>query len=507
MPRSPQRRQRDAEYSPIIWENIALTGIADKGKAVGRQANDPSGKVVFVEGGVPGDVADVHIFKSKKEFAEGKVVRVVQPSPDRVTAFCEHFGVCGGCKWQYLAYPAQLRHKQQTVDDALRRLGKLEVGTLLPIIGAHTPTDTSDLLDGTRYYRNKLEFSFSSKRWMLEAERETDRLAAEAAEADPDTTYEAPEEKGGLGFHRAGSFEKVVDIDHCYLQPDPSNALRNSVRDFALEHNYPFYAPKSHTGWLRNMMVRTSSLGEVMVMMCFSGSIPDAERDALMAHLVAHFPNVTSWVYVMNGKRNDTVFDLPVHTYAGRDHIFEQLGSVRYKVSPKSFFQTNTAQALELYRIVANFADLKGSENVYDLYTGTGSIACFVAHTAANVVGIEEVDMAVTDARENAALNDLHNVTFYTGDVKNILTPEFATQHGKPDVVITDPPRAGMHENVVRTLLALAAPRIVYVSCNPATQARDMALLTEKYRIVKVQPVDMFPQTHHIESVALLELL
>ena len=457
-------------------ENIVFTGIADGGKAVGRH----DGKVVFAEGAVPGDTANILVTKSKGGYYEGRVETLITPSVYRVAAVCNHFGVCGGCKWQHLAYTEQLRQKEQTVIDAITRIGKVEVGEWLPIVGSAATT----------YYRNKLEYSFSAKRWITEEEAQTDEKITEQA----------------VGFHKAGFFEKVVAIEHCHLQHEPTNALRNAVRDYTLANDYTYYHAREHTGWMRNMMVRTASTGEVMVLVSFDGSCPEEKRTNLLDFIRAEFPSITALVYVINPKHNDTIYDLTVHLHSGREFIYEKLGNTTYKISPKSFFQTNTSQALRLYEITAEMAALTGSENVYDLYTGTGSIACFIAKTAKQVVGIEEVGMAVEDAWENARLNDLANVKFYTGDVKNILTADFSATHGRPDVVITDPPRAGMHGDVITTLLALAAPRIVYVSCNPATQARDIALLSEKYAVLKVQPVDMFPHTHHIESVALLEL-
>ena len=457
-------------------ENIVFTGIADGGKAVGRH----DGKVVFAEGAVPGDTANVLVTKSKGGYYEGRVETLITPSVHRVAAVCSHFGVCGGCKWQHLDYAEQLRQKEQTVIDAITRIGKVEVGEWLPIVGSAETT----------YYRNKLEYSFSAKRWITEEEAQTDEKIMEQA----------------VGFHKAGFFEKVVAIEHCHLQHEPTNALRNAVRDYTLANDYTYYHAREHTGWMRNMMVRTASTGEVMVLVSFDGSCPEEKRTNLLDFIRTEFPSITALVYVINPKHNDTIYDLTVHLHSGREFIYEKLGDTTYKISPKSFFQTNTSQALRLYEITAKMAALKGDENVYDLYTGTGSIACFIAKTAKQVVGIEEVGMAVEDAWENARLNNLANVKFYTGDVKNILTTDFSTTHGRPDVVITDPPRAGMHGDVIATLLALAAPRIVYVSCNPATQARDIALLAEKYAVLKVQPVDMFPHTHHIESVALLEL-
>ena len=470
---------------PFVIPEITVTGIADKGKAVARHED---GKVIFIENAVPGDVCEVRVFKSKKGFYEGHADRIITPSADRTTPFCTHFGLCGGCKWQYLSYDAQLRHKNQTVIDALTRIGKVQVGEWIPILGSPE----------TQYYRNKLEFTFSTKRWLTLEEMDT-------VNALPDD--EKAENLAGFGFHKAGAFDKVIPINTCFLQNDPSNDLRNAVRDFTQKNGYEYYDFRKNTGWLRTMMIRTAHLtGEVMVLTQFHSSCPDQKRTELLDFLSHTFPQLTANLYVINPKLNDTFYDLEVHCWKGRNYIEEHLGDVRYKISPKSFFQTNSRQAKNLYDITAAFAELKPTDNVYDLYTGTGSIACYIAKKVRKVVGIEEIDAAVLDAHENARLNNLTNVDFYTGDVKNILTPEFEEKHGKPDVIITDPPRVGMHATVVQYLLQLAAPRLVYVSCNPATQARDLELLSVKYDVVRVQPVDMFPHTHHIESVAQLRL-
>ncbi|MBU6341354.1 MAG: 23S rRNA (uracil(1939)-C(5))-methyltransferase RlmD [Bacteroidetes bacterium] len=460
---------------PLILPAVPITGIADRGKGVGRTAD---GMVVFVEDAVPGDVVDVFVQKKKGGFAEGYVQTVLEYSPKRVQPFCDHFKVCGGCKWQYLDYADQLEQKQQVAYDALLRIGKLDIDTLLPIIGA----------ENTRYYRNKLEFTFSNRRWLLPEELQHENIDATHA----------------LGFHRAGFFDKIVDIQHCWLQADPSNAIRNAVRTLALEQDLSFYDIRLHEGFLRNLLVRLCSTGECMVVVSFGYADMDAIQRFLDA-LLARFPReITTLVYNVNTKKNDALFDLDMITYFGKGYAEEVLGDVRFKIGPKSFFQTNTAQAKRLYDVVVDFAELKGAENVYDLYTGTGSIALYLAKYCKQVVGIEEIPDAIADAEENKRLNGIENAVFYAGDVKNVLSPEFVQRHGKPDLVITDPPRAGMHEKAVRFLLDLAAPRIVYVSCNPATQARDLQLLSEKYHTLKAQPVDMFPHTHHIENVALL---
>ncbi|GAB4496046.1 MAG: 23S rRNA (uracil(1939)-C(5))-methyltransferase RlmD [Saprospiraceae bacterium] len=468
----------------FIIEGVPLHGIADRGKGVGRTAE---GLTVFVEGAVPGDVVDVFVQKKKGGFAEGKVERIVTPSPDRVEPFCEHFAICGGCKWQNLDYSAQLRHKQQVVEDALIRIGKVEVGEFLPILGAPETT----------YYRNKLEFGFSNRRWLLPGEMESDPFS-EKPELPEKSLY-------ALGFHKAGFFDKLIDIQHCWLQAEPSNALRNTCRDIAFEQNLEFYDLRRHTGFLRNLMVRLTTTGEIMLLVSFAKNDKTSIRRYLDA-ILEKFPNLTTLVYTVNTKLNDSMFDLDMVTYFGKGFVIEQLGDLKFKIGPKSFFQTNSLQGKRLYDVAANFAGLTGQENVYDLYTGTGSIALYLARQCRQVVGIEEIPEAIADAEENMRLNGIENAVFYAGDVKNVLTPEFAERHGRPDVVITDPPRAGMHEKAVRFLLDLAAPRIVYVSCNPATQARDLQWLSEKYAVLKSQPVDMFPHTHHIENVALLEL-
>jgi 23S rRNA (uracil1939-C5)-methyltransferase len=508
----------------IILENVPIHGIADRGKGVGRTAE---GLTVFVEGAVPGDVVDVFVQKKKGGFAEGRVERIATPSPERVEPFCEHFSICGGCKWQNLDYETQLRHKQQVVEDALIRIGKVSIGEFQPILGAPETT----------YYRNKLEFGFSNRRWLLPGEyspspgpspvgrgggeRSVEGAAASVQASDVDKTVveeiavssppplptgEGPGEGlSGLGFHKAGFFDKIIDIRHCWLQADPSNELRNACRDIAFEQGLPFYDLRRHTGFLRNLMVRLTTTGELMLLV----SVARNDREAIRRYLDAileRFPALTTLVYTVNTKLNDSMFDLDMLTYHGKGYVIEQLGDLKFKIGPKSFFQTNSRQGKRLYDVTAEFAGLTGRENVYDLYTGTGSIALYLARYCRQVVGIEEIPEAIADAEENMRLNGIDNAVFYAGDVKNVLTPEFAERHGRPDVVITDPPRAGMHEKAVRFLLDLAAPRIVYVSCNPATQARDLQLLSEKYRVLKVRPVDMFPHTHHIENVALLEL-
>ena len=461
---------------PELVPKVAFTGIAEKGKSVGR---DEAGRVIFAEGPVPGDVADVLVIKKKKGFMAGVPQHYHHYSEDRVAPFCQHYDRCGGCQWQHLSYEAQAFHKQKVVEDALLRIGKLEIEEMLPIIpAAHT-----------QYYRNKLEFSFSNRRWLTREELQSDTSNLEDV----------------LGFHRAGAFDKVIDIEHCWLQAEPSNELRNGIKRIAIAQGLSFHDARQRTGLLRQVMFRLATTGEILVLFSFFEDKPKAFTPFLDA-ILQEFPQITSLYYCINAKLNDYMFDQEMIHYRGKAYVEEQLGHLRFKIGPKSFFQTNTFQGKELYDVAADFAGLQGRENVYDLYTGIGSIALYLAHRCRQVVGIEEIPEAIEDAEKNAVLNQIDNAVFYAGDVKAILTAAFAAQHGKPDLLVTDPPRAGMHPQVVSMLLQLAAPRIVYVSCNPATQARDLQLLSEKYRLLKSRPVDMFPHTHHIENVALLEL-
>ncbi len=458
-----------------IVPDVVITAMASKGTGIGKI----DGKVIFVERAVPGDTCDVRLTTDKKKYAEGVMQTLTTASELRTEPSCQHFGVCGGCKWQHIQYAEQLHFKTQIVEDALIRIGKLTIPEVKPIIGCTSPF----------YYRNKLEFGFTDRRWLTQAEIDS------GAEFD----------RRGLGFHVPESFLGVLDIEHCWLQGDPSNGIRLSIKNFALAHDYTFFNLKTQEGLLRNVMIRTTSLGEIMVLVSFTSN--DEEKvKALLDHVLQEFPAITSLQYVINGKRNDTIYDLPTVTYHGKDHITEQLGQYKFKINPKSFFQTNSAQAKVLYDVTRDFAGLKPDDVVYDLYTGVGSIAIYVSGQCKNVVGIEQIEAAIEDAKANAQNNKVTNCSFYAGDVRMVLKPEFIAANGRPNVVITDPPRAGMHEDVVNTLLQLEAPRIVYVSCNPATQARDLELLSAKYDIIKIQPVDMFPQTTHIENVALLEL-
>ena len=460
----------------MFLQNVAVEDYAAEGKSLGRQ----DGKVVFIEGAVPGDVVDVQLSKNKKDWATGKAIRFHAYAPDRTKPFCEHFGICGGCKWQMLPYEKQLQYKQEEVEQNLRRISKVPLPPLSPILGALP----------SRYYRNKLEFTFSNRRYLRPEEISSDQ---------PIPQQEA------LGFHAPGIFDKAIDIYTCHLMQEPVNLIRNSVRDFALQHNYPFYDIKAHTGWLRTMIVRICTTGEIMVNMVLAYE-DKAQTARLLDHLLLQVPSITSLLYTINPKWNDSIYDLHPQVYRGREWIEEKIEDFRFKISPKSFFQTNTYQAENLYRTVRDFAALTGRETVYDLYCGTGSIGIFVSRGAAKIIGVELVEDAISDARENARLNKIEHALFFTGDAAQLCTPEFFAAHGRPDVIITDPPRAGMDERLVKKLLEIGAPRVVYVSCNAATQARDLALLDEKYTVTRVQPVDMFPHTHHIENVVQLSL-
>lgn len=461
-----------------LLEQVKITGVAAEGKALARVDD----LVVFVPYVVPGDVVDLQVRRKKHSYAEAEAVCFHEYSSERSTPFCKHYGVCGGCKWQCLAYEHQLKYKQQQVVDALTRIGKVELPEITPILGS----------EETREYRNKLEFTFSNKRWLT------------WEEVSSGTTYD---NMNALGFHIPGAFDKVLDIEECYLMQGLNNRLRNGIREFAMKENIPFFDLRSQTGVLRNMMLRLSTTGEVMLLLqakvTNDGEMKQLEK---VLHFVAdEFPEVTSLLYVINNKCNDTFGDLEVVTFKGTDVIYEEMEGLRFKVGPKSFYQTNSRQAYNLYKVTRDFAGLTGDEVVYDLYTGTGTIANFVAKKAKKVIGIEYVEDAIIDARVNAELNGFENMTFFAGDMKDILTRDFIDEHGHPDVIITDPPRAGMHNDVIDTILFAAPKRIVYVSCNPATQARDLQLLDKDYKVMAVQPVDMFPHTHHVENVVLLE--
>lgn len=438
--------------------------------------------VIFVPYVVPGDVVDLQVKRKKNHYAEAVAVKFHEKSPLRTEPFCSHFGVCGGCKWQCLSYEEQLKYKQKQVFDNLTRIGKVELPEFRPILGS----------EKTRFYRNKLEFTFSNKRWLTEEE------------VKQDVKYD---QMNAVGFHIPGAFDKVLAIDKCWLQDDISNQIRNAVRDYAYAHNFPFFDLRTQEGLLRNIMIRTSSTGELMVVLQCKVTDDEGRRkmEEILQFMADSFPQITSLMYVINNKCNDTIGDLDVEVFKGNDHIFEEMEGLRFKVGPKSFYQTNSEQAYNLYKVAREFAGLTGNELVYDLYTGTGTIANFVARQARKVVGIEYVPEAIEDAKVNSALNGIDNTLFYAGDMKDILTNDFIAEHGRPDVIITDPPRAGMHNDVIDVILAAEPKRIIYVSCNPATQARDLQLLDGKYKVTAVQPVDMFPHTHHVENVVQLE--
>ncbi len=465
----------------IILENLLITDYAAEGKALAKL----DGKVIFISGAVPGDIADVLLTKNKKDWAEGRVLKIKAFSKERVTPFCSHFGICGGCKWQMLPYPKQLQYKQQEVEQNLRRIGKVELPGILPIIGG----------DDTVHYRNKLEFTGSNKRYLLPEEIATDNLI----------------QGNALGFHVPRIFDKVIDINDCYLMDDVNNKIRNTIRAFALENKFSFYDIREHTGWLRNIIIRLSTTGELMVNICLNYD-EETDRTKLFDHLLNQVPGITTLLYTINPKWNDSIYDLTPQVFFGKGFITEKLSAgpdedaFEFKISAKSFFQTNTKQAEKLYTVTRDFAALTGHEIVYDLYCGTGSIGIFVSKLAKKIIGVEVIEEAIADAKENAAINNINHAEFFSGDVIKICNDEFFGVHGRPDVIITDPPRAGMHEKLVIKLLEIAAPKIVYVSCNTATQARDLGLLSEKYAIEKIQPVDMFPHTHHIECVVLLKL-
>lgn len=468
---------RKRKELPLL-EKITITDVAAEGKAIAKVDD----LVVFVPYVVPGDVVDLQVKRKKHHYAEAVAVKFHEYSPVRAVPFCRHYGVCGGCKWQCLPYEEQIRFKQKQVVDNLTRIGKIEMPEVSPILGSQK----------TQFYRNKLEFTFSNKRWLTEEE------------VKADVKYE---QMNAVGFHIPGAFDKVLAIDKCWLQDDISNQIRNAVRDYAYEHNYSFFNLRTQEGMLRNIIIRTSTTGELMVILICK-IVEDKEMDLfkeMLAFIADKFPQITSLLYVVNNKCNDTFGDLDVHVFKGKDHMFEEMEGLKFKIGPKSFYQTNSEQAYILYKVAREFAGLTGNELVYDLYTGTGTIANFVAGKARQVIGIEYVPEAIEDAKVNAEINGIKNTLFFAGDMKDMLTQDFIEQYGRPDVIITDPPRAGMHQDVVDVILFAEPKRIVYVSCNPATQARDLALLDAKYKLVAVQPVDMFPHTQHVENVVLLE--
>lgn len=460
----------------IIFENIEVIDAGAKGKSV---AKTPDGRVVFLTDAIPGDVVDVQTTKKKSAYFEGFVTKFHKRSEKRTEPVCSHFGYCGGCKWQDMDYQYQLFYKQKEVENNLKRLGKIEIPQMNPILGS----------EEIYFYRNKMEFSFSDTRWLTPEEIKNN------AEID---------NRNGLGFHISGAWDKILDIEKCYLQEDPSNAIRLTIKEFALENDMPFYSPRQQTGFLRSMMIRITSIGEIMlVIQFFTENIE--KRTLLLDYIYEKFPQITSLQYIINGKANDSIYDQEIICYKGRDCVYEEMEGLRFKINAKSFYQTNSKQAYNLYKVVRDFAGLTGNELVYDLYTGTGTIAQFVARKARKVVGVEAVPEAIEDAKNNAIFNGIDNAVFYVGDMKNVFNEAFIAENGTPDIIITDPPRDGMHKDVVAQILAIAPPKVVYVSCNSATQARDLALMDSLYKVTKVQAVDMFPQTHHVENVVLLE--
>ena len=460
----------------IVFDHIKVLDAGAKGVAV---AKAPDGKVIFIPNVVPGDVVDVQTFKKRKSYYEGKAIAFHEFSAHRIDPICEHFGVCGGCKWQNMNYSQQLFYKQNEVKNHLQRIGKVTLPEMEPILGSEKQF----------FYRNKMEFGFSNARWLTENE----------INSNSDV-----ENKNALGFHIPKMWDKILDINKCYLQADPSNEIRNEIRKFAIENNLEFFNPRNHEGLLRTLMIRTSSTGEVMVLIQFFKEEKE-NREMLLNFISDRFPKISSLQYVINGKPNDTIYDQKVILFKGRDYILEEMEGLKFSINAKSFYQTNSEQAFELYKITREFAGLNGNELVYDLYTGTGTIAQFVARNAKKVIGVESVPEAIADAKENAKRNNISNCEFFVGDMKVVFNEAFIAQHGKPDVIITDPPRDGMHKDVIEQILKIGPAKVVYVSCNSATQARDLALMDEKYKVVRVQAVDMFPQTHHVENVVLLE--
>lgn len=461
-----------------IFEDIEVIDAGAKGKTIGKA---PDGRVIFMTNTVPGDIVDIQTTKKRKSYFEGNAINFKTLSEKRVDPVCEHFGTCGGCKWQHMGYEHQLFYKQKEVENNLRRIGHLDLPEISSILGSKEPY----------FYRNKMEFSFSDSRW----------LTLEEIQSDTQIT-----DKNALGFHIPGMWDKILDVKKCHLQANPSNAIRLETKAFAEHNNITFFNPRHQHGMLRTLMIRTSSIGEIMVLVQFFED--DAtKRDLLLNHLAETFPEITALLYVINAKQNDTIYDQEVICLAGRDHIFEEMEGLKFKINAKSFYQTNSAQAFELYKLTRDLAGLTGNELVYDLYTGTGTIAQFIAKKAKKVIGIESVPEAIEDAKTNAENNNITNVDFYVGDMKTVFNDDFIATHGQPDVIITDPPRDGMHKDVVQQILNIKPKKVVYVSCNSATQARDLALMKDHYKVMKVQPVDMFPQTHHVENIVLLSKL
>ena len=463
-------------FPPLL--NVPVVDINSKGKAVAKSED----LVIFVDNAVPGDVVDIQITKQKKNYAQGRVIKVQKESKARTEAFCKHFGICGGCKWQNLAYADQLKHKESWIIQNFKKIANIEVPDVMPIMGSAKTT----------HYRNKLEFTFSARKWLTQSQME--HLKAETLPND--------HEQKGLGLHLPGMFDKVLDLDECHLQRDPSDAIRLAIRAFAVKHGLSFFDIRGQFGLLRTLIIRTATTGDLMVILAF---FEDDQHsiNVLLEHLVAEFPAITSLMYVINSKKNDTITDLKIRPYFGKDHIMEEIGGLKFKIGPKTFFQTNSEQATELYKVVVDFAKIKKTEVVYDLYTGSGTIANYVASSSKNVVGLDNVPESIENAKENSVLNGIENTSFFAGDMKDLLNDDFISENGSPDLIITDPPRSGMHTDVVKKIAEIKPSRIVYVSCDSATQARDIALLTD-YTVEKMQPVDMFPHTSHVENVALL---
>ena len=468
----------------IVLENILVEDYAAEGKSLARV----DGKVIFIENVVPGDVVDVKLGKNKKDWAEGWPLKFHSLSSQRVQPFCQHFGVCGGCQWQMLPYEKQLEYKQRQVKDNLQRIGKIRLPEMLPILGA----------EATKYYRNKMEYTFGTREYLSTGEfnKRKQGPALSTEDADPAT-------RNVLGFHAKGFWDKIVDIQTCYLQDEPTNTIRNAIRQFALQHNFSFYDIRNHAGLLRTMQVRLCTTGELMLNIVF-GENDQEKIKLLLDYLLDAFPVITTLLYTINTKKNDSMNDLEPAVYFGKGYVIEKMEDYQFKIGPKSFFQTNTRQGEALYKVAREFAGLTGKETVYDLYCGTGSIGIFLSQGAKKIIGVELIEAAINDARENAALNNLQSTAFFAGDVIDICNDAFFAEHGNPDVIITDPPRMGMHEKLTRKILDISAPLVVYVSCNPATQARDLALLDEKYEVTAIRPVDMFPHTLHIENVVQL---
>ncbi len=462
-----------------VFENVKVVDISSQGKAIAKSDDI----VIFLENAVPGDLVDIQITKKKKNFYEGRVLKYVEYAKDRVEPVCKHFGICGGCKWQHMGYADQLKHKQAWIEQNFKKIGKMELPVVSDIIGAKE----------TEYYRNKLEFAFSNKKWLTHEQMLQLR----------NETLPEEHEQNGLGLHIPGKFDKVIDLAECHLQAEPSNSIRLAVRNYALENKLEFFDIRAQKGLLRNLIIRTTLTGDLMVLLSFYKD-NKVQINGLMEYLIEQFPQISSLMYVINPKKNDTILDLDIKIYHGKGNIMDVIGDLKFNIGPKTFFQTNTRQASELYRLVAEYADLTCKELVFDFYTGSGTIANYLAKDAKKVLGIESVPEAIEDAKANSLLNNISNTEFVAADMKDVLSDELIAEHGTPDVIVTDPPRAGMHEDVVQCMLKIAPEKIIYVSCNSATQARDISLMADQYKIEKMQPVDMFPHTHHVENIALL---